>query len=134
MEFTNNLTHDVETVMGETDIMMPTQFVDRTTSTHSNNELMAGEIDKENEPGNFDPSGDVELVDAAGRSAGRKRKRAPPRSRSHSTKKRRTGVASRTRSRSKRGNSGAAEHADYVCSVCGVKQNSKKTMRSKRAK
>lgn len=134
MELTGELMRDVDTVMSETGMMMPPMFINTTTSTHSNNELLAREINKENESGNFDPSGDVELVEAAGPMAGRKRKRATTRSRSRTAKKPRSGVASRTRSRSKRGNS-AAEHADYVCSVCGQNRNStKKTTRSKKSK
>lgn len=136
MELTGELMRDVETVMSETSMMMPPTFIHTATSTHSNNELLARETNKENESANFDPSGDVELVDAVGPSqmAGRKRKRAATRSRSRTAKKPRSGVASRTRSRSKRGNS-ATEHADYVCSVCGSHKNStKKTMRSKKQK
>lgn len=136
MELTaeSEMLRDVEIVMSETGMIMPPTFINTGTSTHSNNELLARETNKENESANFDPSGDVELVDAAGSMAGQKRKRATTRSRSRTTKKPRMGVASRTRSRSKRGNS-ASEHADYVCSVCGAIQNStKKTMRSKKSK
>lgn len=142
MELTDDLTRDVETVMSETGMMMPPVFVNVATSTHSIGELMASEPISVDETYNsqsnevFDPSGDVELVDAPGPKVGRKRKRGPSRARSQSktTKKRRTGIASRTRSRSKRGHSQEA-HVDYVCSVCGAAEKPKKRkMRSRKAK
>lgn len=127
MEFTGNSMGVIETVMSESDILMPPNYIHRTTSVHSNSEFLANEINNENDAGNFEPNADVELVDAVGR---RKRKRMPSKSRSRSqaTKKRRIGVASRTRSRSERGKS------TYMCSVCGANadQNSKKTTRSKK--
>lgn len=134
-------TDDVETLLSETGIMMPSILLNIDNPTHSNNELVAGQSNKENEPGNFDRNSDAEMVDAEGT---RKRKNTTARSRmrSRAPRNRRVeGIASRTRSRSKRGHSNSKKrsmspeqhHIEYVCSICGAK-DSKKSMRGKRAK